>query len=294
MRIEYPGALYHVTARGNGKATIFLDDEGRLKFLDILEDCSKAFKFICHGYCIMSNHYHLLIETPNANLSAGIHRLNSVYAKFFNKQYEHVGHVFQGRFKAILVQRDNYLLELCRYIVLNPVRAGIVDHPANYRWSSYCQTIGATETNPTLTTDWVLAQFDSDISLARKSYINFVMDGINADSPMKDVRAGLVLGDKCFMEALRNRIGKHQDDIYIPKEQRYACREDLPSLFKNLKFLIKESRNKLLFTAYTKHGYTMKELSEFLHLHVITVGRIIREMQISQTIDSQNMSNKST
>jgi len=280
LRIEYSGALYHITSRGNGKAMIFLDDSDMHKFLDTLEICTKAFNFICHGYCIMGNHYHLLIETPDANLSAGIHRLNSVYAQYFNKQHDRVGHVFQGRFKAILVQRDNYLLELCRYIVLNPVRAGIVNHPAEYKWSSYCHTVGtAAKSNPFLTIDWILAQFDSDISLARRSYINFVMDGINADSPMKDIRTGIFLGSKSFMEALTNRISEHKYDIDIPREQRYACRENLSALFKDLRFLIKESRNKLIFTAYSQHGYTKKEISEFINLHVVTIGRIIKERQ---------------
>ena len=280
LRIEYSGALYHITSRGNGKTRIFLDDNDMYKFLDTLEICTKTFNFICHGYCIMGNHYHLLIETPYANLSAGIHRLNSIYAQYFNKQHDRVGHVFQGRFKSILVQRDNYLLELCRYIVLNPVRAGIVNHPAEYKWSSYCHTVGTVENcSPFLTVDWILAQFDSNHSLARRSYINFVMDGINADSPMKDIRTGIFLGNKSFMEALTKRISEHKDDIDIPREQRYACRESLSTLFKDLRFLIKESRNKLIFTAYSKHGYTRKELAEFIHLHVVTIGRIIRERQ---------------
>ena len=228
LRVEYSGALYHITARGNGKSKIFLDDNDMYKFLDTLEICTKAFNFICHGYCIMGNHYHLLIETPDANLSAGIHRLNSIYAQYFNRKHDHVGHVFQGRFKAILVQRDNYLLELCRYIVLNPVRAKIVNHPAEYRWSSYCHTVGSAATsNPFLTIDWILAQFDSDFTLARRSYTDFVMDGIEADSPMKDIRSGIFLGNKSFMEALSNRISEHKDDIDIPREQRYACRENL-------------------------------------------------------------------
>ncbi len=280
LRIEYSGALYHITSRGNGKAMIFLDDSDMHKFLDTLEICTKVFNFICHGYCIMGNHYHLLIETPDANLSAGIHRLNSIYAQYFNKQHDRIGHVFQGRYKAILVQRDSYLLELCRYIVLNPVRAGIVNHPAEYKWSSYSHTVGTTaNSNPFLTIDWILAQFDSDFSLARRSYINFVMDGINADSPMKDIRTGIFLGNKSFMESLTDRISEHKYDIDIPKEQRYAFRENLSALFKDLRFLIKESRNKLIFTAYSQHGYTKKEISEFINLHVVTIGRIIKERQ---------------
>ncbi len=280
LRIKYSGALYHITARGNGKAIIFIDDDDMYKFLDILEICTKAFNFICHGYCIMGNHYHLLIETPDANLSAGIHRLNSIYAQYFNKQHDRIGHVFQGRFKAILVQRDNYLLELCRYIVLNPVRAGIVNHPAEYKWSSYCHTIGtAGKNSPFLTASWILAQFDDDLFLARSKYTDFVMSGLNATSPIKDTKAGLILGTESFIESLGKRISEYKDDIDIPREQRYACREDLSSLFKDLRFLIKESRNKLIFTAYSKHGYTKKELAEFINLHVVTIGRIIKERQ---------------
>lgn len=280
LRIEYPDALYHVTARGNDKARIFINDDDRYKFLYTLEYCTKTFNYICHAFCIMDNHYHLLIETPDANLSAGIHRLNSVYAQYFNKQYDHVGHVFQGRFKAVLVQRDNYFLELCRYIVLNPVKAGIANHPAEYQWSSYCNTIGtAGKNSPFITTSWILAQFDDDISQAQKKYMNFVMDGMNADSPMKDIKTGTILGDTNFMESLSNRISEYKDDTAIPKAQRYACKKSLTSLFENPGSMTREIRNKLIFEAYSKYGYTQKELAKFLRLHVITVGRIIKQKQ---------------
>ncbi len=280
LRIEYPGALYHVIARGNGKADIFLDDEDRFKLLDTLDNCANTFNFICHGYCIMGNHYHLLIETPDANLSAGIQWINSVYAQYFNKKNDRVGHVFQGRFKAIIVQRDTYLLELCRYIVLNPVRAGIVNNPAKYKWSSYRHMIGSAVTRQFLTTEWVLAQFGSNTSFARNSYTKFVMEGINADSPMNDVQSDLILGDRSFIEELRNRVSKYKNDIHIPKKQRYASRESLSSLFKNLKYIIKESRNKLVFEAFSSHGYTQKEIAEFLNLHVITIGRILKSYHV--------------
>lgn len=278
MRIEYEGALYHVTARGNAKTVIYLNNADRNKFLDTLECCIRKFNFKCHGYCIMTNHYHLLIETPDANLSAGIQWLNSVYAQYFNRVHDRVGHVFQGRFKAILVQRDSYLLELCRYIVLNPVRAGVVSNPAKYRWSSYCQTIGAKrERRNFLNTDWILAQFGNDIAQARKSYVKFVMHGINADSPMMNIQSDIILGNRSFMIELINRLNKYRNDIQIPKEQRFACRENLPSLFRNLKFLTKESRNKLIFNAYSIHGYSQKALAEFLKLHVVTIGRILKK-----------------
>lgn len=280
LRIEYQGALYHVTARGNSKSAIFINDDDRCKFLETLDSCTKAFNYICHAYCIMNNHYHLLIETPDANLSAGIHRLNSIYAQYFNKQYDRVGHVFQGRFKAILVQRDDYLLELCRYIVLNPVRAGVVNHPGEYKWSSFSSTIdNAKLYDSFLTTEWILSQFDYDLSLAHRKYINFVIDGINADSPMKNVKAGLILGDKSFIKSLSKRIIEYKDDTEIRREQRYACRKDLTSLFENLKSMTKDMRNKTLFEAFSKHGYTQKELAKFLNKHVVTIGRIIKQRQ---------------
>src|SRR4030042_5793823 len=125
LRIEFPGAVYHVTSRGNARQTIFIDDEDRGGFLDLLSIVVERFNWICHAYCLMGNHYHLLIETPDGNLSKGMRELNGIYTQHFNRRHGRVGHVFQGRFKAILVEKDSYLLELCRYIVLNPVRAGI-------------------------------------------------------------------------------------------------------------------------------------------------------------------------
>jgi REP element-mobilizing transposase RayT len=136
LRIEYPGALYHITSRGNDKNLIFLDDKDRDVFLDLLHSINTRYHFILHAYCLMDNHYHLLIETPEGNLSYGMRQLNGVYTQMFNKKYKRVGHIFQGRYKAVLVDKDNYLLEVARYIVLNPVRARLVDAPEKWRFSS--------------------------------------------------------------------------------------------------------------------------------------------------------------
>jgi putative transposase len=137
IRIEYPGAVYHVTARGNARMDIFVEDAARMGFLEILEDVIKRFNWLYHSYCLMGNHYHLLLETIDGNLSAGMRYINGVYTQYFNHRHDRVGHVFQGRFKAILVEKERYLLELCRYVVLNPVRAGMVKLPEEYGWSSY-------------------------------------------------------------------------------------------------------------------------------------------------------------
>ena len=129
LRIEYPGAVYHITSRGNARADIFLMDDDRQVFLDILGNTVEKYNWLCHAFCLLDNHYHLLIETPDPNLSLGMRQLNGVYTQTFNRTHDRVGHVFQGRYKAILVEKESHLLELCRYVVLNPVRAKMVSKP---------------------------------------------------------------------------------------------------------------------------------------------------------------------
>ena len=150
LRLEYEGALYHVTARGNGRQAIYLDDTDRRRFLDLLGQEIEQQQWRCYAYCLMDNHYHLLLETPEGNLSRGMRRLNGTYTQAFNRRHERVGHVLQGRFTSILVDKDAYLLELCRYIVLNPVRAKLVRTVHAWPWSSYRATAGRASIPPWL------------------------------------------------------------------------------------------------------------------------------------------------
>ncbi len=136
MRLEFPNALYHVTSRGNAQQNIYLCDADRQQFLNVLEHVCQRYNWVVHAYCLMSNHYHLLIETPDANLSKGMRQLNGLYTQDFNRTHKRVGHVYQGRYKAILVEKQAYLLELARYIVLNPVRAEMVRSAKDWKWSS--------------------------------------------------------------------------------------------------------------------------------------------------------------
>ena len=142
LRIEFAGALYHITARGNAQQDIYLTDDDREQFLEILQRVNDRHQWQCHAYCLMSNHYHLLIETPDANLSKGMRQLNGVYTQSYNRKHDRAGHVFQCRFKGILVEKDSYLLELARYIAFNPVRAGRVRSAKDWTWSSYRATAG--------------------------------------------------------------------------------------------------------------------------------------------------------
>lgn len=283
MRIEYPGALYHVITRGNCSGEVYHEDDDRYRFLEILNDTVKKFKPICHSYCMMTNHYHMLLETPDGNLSSCIHRLNSVYANYFNRKYDRIGHLFQGRFKAIVVQKESYLLELCRYIVLNPVRAHMVDEPGDYKWSSYRYTVSLRgDPIPFLSSDWILAQFDEELSKAREKYIKFVYDGMNAESPMNDVIADLVLGDEDFIEFLKEKTSIDMNDIQIPIEQRYLFRKRLCELFSFPKALNKEYRNKMIIEAYNNQGYTQNDISSYLNLSRKTVSRVLRSGFASQ------------
>ena len=183
VRIEFPGALYHITSRGDGREDIYLDDDDRLDFIEVLEQVCFRFNWVCHSYCLMTNHYHLLIETPEGNLSQGMRQLNGVYMQNFNRHHSRVGHVFQGRYKAILVEKEAYLLELCRYIVLNPVRAEMVHKANDWPWSSYHSTIGNKPRPEWLGVDWILSHFSDNKGKAVKAYRDFVAAGKDQPSP---------------------------------------------------------------------------------------------------------------
>jgi putative transposase len=142
LRIEYPGAFYHITSRGNARQDIFKTKKDFKDFLIILKENTERYNWQCYAYCLMSNHYHLLIKTLDPNLSQGMRQLNGVYTQKSNYNHKTVGHIFQGRYKAILVDEEKYFYELVRYIVLNPVRAKMVKNPENYHWSSHREIIG--------------------------------------------------------------------------------------------------------------------------------------------------------
>ncbi len=198
LRIEFDGALYHVTSGGNARAPVFINDANRVQFLDILKKACDRFNWRCHTYCLMDNHYRLVIETPDGNLSKGMRQLNGVYTQSFNKKNQRVVHVFQGRCKEIVIEKESYLLQVSRYVVLNPVSAKIVESPAEWMWSSYRGTAGMGKPHGVLTTDWILNQFDNNREKAIKSYKEFVMSGIKGESFREGVKGqGLLLAFNC-------------------------------------------------------------------------------------------------
>ncbi len=203
LRLEFAGALYHVTSRGDRRDPIYLDDGDREGFLDLLGAVCRRFNWTVHAYCLMTNHYHLLVETPDANLSQGMRQLNGVYTQSFNRRHSRVGHVFRGRFKGILVQKSSYLLELSRYVVLNPVRAGMVADAGDWPWSSYGPVIGNAEVPKWLDGDWLLSQFGTQREAAVEGFMSFVRAGVGQESPWEHLRYQVFLGDDAFVERFR-------------------------------------------------------------------------------------------
>ena len=214
LRIEFEGAVYHITARGNERRPIFIDDEDRLRFLNILKELKESQQIILYCYCLMTNHYHLLLETPFGNLIRNMHTIQTRYTMYFNSRQRRAGHLFQGRYKSLIVDKDNYLLELSRYIHLNPLRAGIVKRAADYNWSSckdYLQErVGIVDRY------FILSKFGRKKSVAHKRYQVFLNEGIGIEK--RDLRDNifgqLVIGTEQFWEKIQKKI----EDIEISEE----------------------------------------------------------------------------
>ena len=206
LRVEYPGAYYHVINRGNNQEKIFKNDRDKEKFLEYLAKANQRFSIIIHTYCLMSNHFHLLVETPDPNLSMAMQWINVSYATYFNRKRGRHGHLFQGRFKAILIDADEYLKHLSRYIHLNPVRAKMAPTPLKYQWSSYAAFIGKLKTPSFLETDWLLSNFGKRKKEAKQNYKAFVEDADvkTLENPHKQLTAGFILGDLDFVNWVKD------------------------------------------------------------------------------------------
>jgi putative transposase len=273
LRIEYPGAVYHVTSRGDARRPIYADDKDRLLFLDVLTSIVSRFHWLCHAYCLMNNHYHLVVETPEGNLSRGMRQLNGVYTQRFNRRHRRPGHVFQGRYKAIVVEKESYLLELCRYVVLNPVRARAVDAPDAFMWSSYRATAGLTDIPDCLTADWILAHFGKKRKTAQKHYREFVRAGESKEKPWDHLRGQIYLGDDQFVLAMKSLVQESDTLTEVPRIQRYADRPELKKLFRETG---RDDRNRAIVAAHVRYGYTLSEIGRHLGIHYTTVSKIIK------------------
>jgi putative transposase len=228
LRIEFPGAVYHVTSRGDRREAIFVDDTDRAALLAVLGRAMDRFNAQVLAYCLMGNHYHLVLYTRKANLSLVMRQINGVYTQNFNRRHGKAGHVFQGRFKAILVDREAYLLELCRYVEINPVRAGLVAQPAQWQWSSYLAHTGQRPAPPWLDSlglhRFILGR---DVSTARDHqaaavrYSEWVATAPDVRLWDEGLRHQIYLGDDAFVERMQAMASRaNASDSNIPKVQR--------------------------------------------------------------------------
>ncbi|MEA3276098.1 MAG: transposase [Pseudomonadota bacterium] len=272
LRIEFSGAYYHVTARGSRREAIYEDDEDREEFLRLLGEIIKELEWRCHAFCLMNNHYHLFIETAHPNLAKGMRQINGVYTQCSNGRHQRSGHLFQGRYKAILVDSDAYLQELSRYIVLNPVRAGVLGDPAEWPWSSYRATAGLERRPAWLTTDAVLATFGRKKGEARQAYQRFVRDGIDGESVWRGLNRQVFLGDDRFVERMQRKLGDEREDVQIPKVQRRGPPPTLEQLSREAR-----SRDAAIVAAYATGEYSYSEIGNFFGLHFTSIGRIVRK-----------------
>jgi len=270
LRIEIPDGLYHASSRGHRDEPIYEDDEDRRTFLDILGEVVERFDWRVHAYCQMTNHYHLVVETPEANLSEGMRHLNGVYTQANNRRHDRKGSVFQGRYKGLLVDPVEFLLPLARYIVLNPVRAGLVDAPGDWPWSSYRETAGDEAPRTWLDVSPLLARFADQTEEARKRYREFIEEGSEERNLWRHVRQQLYLADEAFIHKM-HATGKIPDDPSILKEQR---RPPVPSIDEFVKTA--PSRNTAIIEAYRTGAYSYNDLGRHFGLHPGSIGRIVR------------------
>lgn len=292
-RILTENAVYHVTSRGNERQKMVRDDKDRWLFLRVLAEAVEEHRVLIHAWVLMDNHYHLVLETPEKNLPAFMGHLNGVYTQRFNRRHHRVGHLYQGRYKAIHVDRDVYLKELCRYVVLNPVRAKMVEHPKDWSWSSYRATAGIEKAPEWLATDWLLGQFGRREVQARKSYRSYVLkDMEKADSPWGKLKNGLYLGEEEFLVKMEGLVKKNKS-LDIPRYQkllvrpsigdvlgRVAERRGVPASSFKRRSRGDEGKDIAIYLLKKEYAYSLREIGRELGVGFSAVGNRWHKMKV--------------
>lgn len=267
LRITFPGAVYHVTSRGNERKAVFKSDRDREKFLEYLESATKRYQAVIHVYCLMDNHYHLLLETPAGNLPQIMRHINGAYTTYFNVKRERSGHLFQGRYKAILVDMDTYAKELSRYIHLNPVRAKMVETPEAYNWSSHSLYIGKSKTPEWLHRDFILGYFGNSVSEAQKKYRAFVTAALNKthENPLNGVIGSTLLGSAEFVTFIKEKFLSGQRPVKaVPALNELIDKISMQDIFNEVDAVFGNSRpmvrNVKMFLCQRHTGEKLKNI----------------------------------
>jgi REP element-mobilizing transposase RayT len=294
LRIEYAGAHYHITARGNEQKDVFKSQRDREQFLSYLESSVLRYGAVIHAYCLMSNHYHLLLETPSGNLSKIMQHINGAYTNYFNVKRKRSGHLFQGRYKAILIDADEYAKELSRYIHLNPVRAGMVSRPAEYRWSSYSEYVGERKSPDWLTTGLVLGYFGTG-KKGFNSYRKFVEELIEQEyeNPLNCTVAATILGSEEFVQEITTRhIDGKEKDRDLPALKKLATRPSLDRIIQTVQRIIdneKLSGKACIYFYHKFSGARLKEIGSCFGIGESAVSQASRRF-VLQVKDNKELS----
>ena len=267
LRIQFPDAFYHVTSRGNERKAVFKSKRDREKFLEYLESATQRYDAVIHAFCLMDNHYHILLETPTGNLSQIMRHINGAYTTYFNVKRSRAGHLFQGRYKAILVEMDEYAKELSRYIHLNPVRAKMVEIPEEYDWSSYQFYIGHTNPPKWLYRDFILGYFGGKESVAQKGYKQYVSSLVDEkyDDPLKDVTGSTVLGSPDFIEFIKDKfLSDRKTDKDLPALSELTLKISMEQIFDEVDLVFGENpllkRNLKIYLCQRYTGEKLKAI----------------------------------
>ncbi|MCP4752084.1 MAG: hypothetical protein GY866_14405 [Proteobacteria bacterium] len=291
LRISFPGAFYHVTSRGNERKTIYKSRRDREKFLEYLAEVHERYSAIIHAYCLMTNHYHLLLETPDANLPQIMKHINGSYSVYFNVKRKRSGHLFQGRYKAFLVYRDDYALELSRYIHLNPVRAAMVESADKYPWSSYRSYIGKSTVPVWLETS-LIRHYIGSIQ-PQKDYERFVSDRnrLNDPSPLEKATAATILGPETFVESIKKRyLEGRSSDRDLPALRPLKSRpsfEQIASIVDGLVDNEKFARKLKIYLMKRFSGATLRAIGDSFGLGISAVSQICRRLETQAGDDRQ-------
>ena len=279
-RVEYPGGVYYIKAKGKGSEPIFREASDMRRFLEILTETAFRFKWLCHSYCLLEDHYHLLLETPQGNLSRGMRQVNGLYTQSFNKKYRRQGPLFGERFRSVIIEKTRYLLPLHRHMMLNPVRANLVPEPKAWPWSSYLPNILREYRPAFLFTQWILSCFSGrDKNRTLERYERYISRGGEERFSWRELRERMFLGSDAFIERVKKMLQVQNYDKRVMKAgaKNGGCLS-LEEIFGGER-LTRRERNRRIYEAYNRQGYTLSEIAATLGIHVATVSRAVRHME---------------
>ena len=273
VRIEFPGAVYRVTSKARESQIVFDDADDRGAFLNVLDNVVMRFGWLIHSYVLMDDHYHLVVEVPEANLSKGMRQLNGVYTQHVNRRHAQEGPIFHGRFKSILLEKKSYLLPVCRHVVTNPSRIKKASNFSAYKWSSYRALAGQVKAPSFLYMADVLNHFGKREKAAQRKYRDYVRAGAEEESPLEQRTKQVLLGSHRFLSKMQPIL---QGEVLVKRGPKSVKRRrSLNSLFKKVDDKTRGERNELMKTAHVEFGYTLMQIGDHLGLHYTTVSKVI-------------------